>query len=523
MCRAIAEGGRRCPCTRGDRRRAYQRLRYAVGKAATAAVATTGHDTADTAGTGTALQELQQRRVATTRAVNDALALIREPSRTLTAEDRATYTSAVVDHGTVLRDIATHKIEQAFIDHGVDDASVVAEAHDVAQRLASIDADYDQIRARTDRYLTADGKSFISDEAAAEIDATRNAYIAAKRDVLQQAAKRSAEINELRTTITKNAYYQELSQERSFGGAQFTPTNHSKMTKADREMCTTSTALYPDEMVERSAALGGMLAKRSKARAHYSAAKRQTTRRTRVEVLDLRRSLQQDRLTSITSYYVDSPEAMATGTGTLTDTYARPYATVERTPENERRITELLAQFNATRKKPATMHFATHTDAAGQAQEVIYVRGAGKRATVQHAGTSAEITYNDTSSMTHELAHRMEDRNPEISIATKHFLNRRTEGLPKERYHRKELVVPDGFAHRYMGKDYPGSNYTELFSCGMEAVAHGRFGGLRGHTKVDLTAPSATSNLDQVNPPRADPEHLALVLGLLATANKRLN
>lgn len=34
MCRSISEGGRRCPCSRGDRRRAYQRHRYAARKAA---------------------------------------------------------------------------------------------------------------------------------------------------------------------------------------------------------------------------------------------------------------------------------------------------------------------------------------------------------------------------------------------------------------------------------------------------------------------------------------------------------
>ena len=46
-------------------------------------------------------------------------------------------------------------------------------------------------------------------------------------------------------------------------------------------MFTATTSLYPDEMVERSAALGPMLAKRSKARAHYTAAALQKRRRSR--------------------------------------------------------------------------------------------------------------------------------------------------------------------------------------------------------------------------------------------------
>ena len=70
--------------------------------------------------------------------------------------------------------------------------------------------------------------------------------------------------------------------------------------------------------------------------------------------------------------------------------------------------------------------------------------------------------------MTHELGHRMEDRYPEISVATKSFLRRRTAGLAPERYAKRELVTPDGFSDRYMGKDYAGilrtsgGEFTEL-------------------------------------------------------------
>ena len=116
----------------------------------------------------------------------------------------------------------------------------------------------------------------------------------------------------------------------------------------------------------------------------------------------------------------------------------------------------------------------------------------------------------------------MEDRNPEISVATKAFLRRRTDGLAPERYAKRELVVSDGFADRYMGKDYAGTHHTELLSCGMEAITHGRFGGLTGRRSVFLPAPGGLSLADRAQPPKADPEHLALVLGLLASANKRL-
>ena len=45
-------------------------------------------------------------------------------------------------------------------------------------------------------------------------------------------------------------------------------------------------------------------------------------------------------------------------------------------------------------------------------------------------------------------------------------------------------------------------------------------GGMRAG--VDLTAPGGVSAAERMQPPRADPEHLALVLGLLASANKRI-
>ena len=82
-------------------------------------------------------------------------------------------------------------------------------------------------------------------------------------------------------------------------------------------------------------------------------------------------------------------------------------------------------------------------------------------------------------------------------------------------------MTPDGFSDRYMGKDYAG-HHTELFSCGMEAITHGRFGGLTGRPTIFLPARGGLSAADRAQPPKADTEHLALVLGLLASANKRL-
>lgn len=84
------------------------------------------------------------------------------------------------------------------------------------------------------------------------------------------------------------------------------------------------------------------------------------------------------------------------------------------------------------------------------------------------------------------------------------------------------LVTPDGFSDRYMGKDYAGTHHTELFSCGMEAITHGRFGGLKGRPTIFLPAPGGLSAADRAQLPKADTEHQALVLELLSSANKRI-
>ena len=289
MCRAVVEGGRRCPCTRGDRRRAYQRLRYAARQAATAAVEE--HTTATVDDPSSAEpSSLDQRRAETAAAVDEALTALRDADRSGDPDVHEAYLNAVLDHGAVLRDIADQKIERAYAERRLDDASVSAETAAVAEELEQIESEWREAKKRTDTYLTADGTSFVSDDAAAAIDHARNTYATAKQDIYRRALARSKEINEQRAQLAKQVYYEELSRERSFGGpaaAAFVPSNIAKMTRADRAMFTASTALYPDEMVEHANSLGDMLAKRSKARAHYTAGARQRSRRTRSEVFDL--------------------------------------------------------------------------------------------------------------------------------------------------------------------------------------------------------------------------------------------
>ncbi len=124
------------------------------------------------------------------------------------------------------------------------------------------------------------------------------------------------------------------------------------------------------------------------------------------------------------------------------------------------------------------------------------------------AGADTIVTEGLSSSMYHEYAHRIEEQHPAVWAATNEFLRRRTTGvdgnreLPK-RYgggRSDELIRPDGFVDGYIGKEYDGM-YTEVFSCGNEALFRGSFGGLVGD-----------------NGKRADLEHRNLMLGLYASA-----
>lgn len=522
MCRAVLDGGRRCPCTRGDRRRAYQRMRYAARQAAAAAAATEPCESESAEQTDSITS--QDRRATTAAAVDSALAALRDPERSSHPEVHDAYLNAVLDHGAVVRDVAGQRIENAYAQRGLDDASVEAEAAAVAAELEQIEARWRETKGRSSAYLTADGASFTA-EGAAALDEARNAYSADKMAVYRRAGDRSKDINEQRAQIAREIYYDELSRERSFGGpaaTAFVPSNTAKMTRADRAMFSAITALYPDEMVEHANSLGDMLAKRSKARAHYTAGARQRSRRTRTEVFDLKDAMEYGRFRF--NHFIDSPADTARGAGSIRDRYGAENAFVPRTPDNERKVGELVAQYNEHRRQHATIEYATAIPKdGGQPYEVMYVKGPRKRVTTEVTGISAELTFSDASSMTHELGHRMEDRNPEISTATKAFLRRRTAGLAPERYARSEMTVSDGFADRYMGKDYAGTHHTELFSCGMEAVTQGRFGGLVGRPQVFLPAPGGLSAADRAQRPKPDTEHLALVLGLLASANKRIH
>lgn len=125
------------------------------------------------------------------------------------------------------------------------------------------------------------------------------------------------------------------------------------------------------------------------------------------------------------------------------------------------------------------------------------------------------ITTNGTQTTTvHEIAHAVESH-PRIHRACKRFLYDRTAGIEETLYHSSvkrgirvnEYTKADGFYSTYVGKDYEGTNNTEVFSMGMEGcMTHGAL--VTGTKNRD-----SDGNRTLVH----DTAHRDLILGLLAS------
>lgn len=149
-------------------------------------------------------------------------------------------------------------------------------------------------------------------------------------------------------------------------------------------------------------------------------------------------------------------------------------------------------------RKPRTQ---TSTNRQYGIAELTIPKGAGRKG---HPNSTA----------THELIHRCENTNPTIPAMESVFVKRRTteangEREPLQRYYSgsSEMMRPDDFIDRYVGKEYKGSRYYEVMSVGTEATFHGSHGGFG-----KLSDPSLRT------PQRKDDDHHAFVLGTYMTA-----
>lgn len=175
-------------------------------------------------------------------------------------------------------------------------------------------------------------------------------------------------------------------------------------------------------------------------------------------------------------------------------------------------------------------------DTTGRAHYAV----ASHRNTKTYKGLVSEITIGDrdqgclksgVTTAVHEYGHRMERMHPKVNDIMQTHLAMRTTGEDGARHAMEpyqpgprtpksmraesladwrarqrsagEWTRPDDFAEVYMGKEYDGHS-SEVFTCGMEGVFAGRFGGLRGAGNW-----------------REDTAHRDLILGTLASVGKK--
>ena len=76
----------------------------------------------------------------------------------------------------------------------------------------------------------------------------------------------------------------------------------------------------------------------------------------------------------------------------MRDRYSAESAFVPRTPDNERRVAELVERWNEVRRQHATIEYTTAVPEGGEeAQEVMYVKGPRKRVTNEVTSVVAEL------------------------------------------------------------------------------------------------------------------------------------
>lgn len=156
-----------------------------------------------------------------------------------------------------------------------------------------------------------------------------------------------------------------------------------------------------------------------------------------------------------------------------------------------------------------------------------------------------ETSHRPSGHLTHEFAHYVE-KNPQVYMACKQFLHRRTEGLEPASYLFDDPetgvvaieAISDGFFNTYVGRDYPNSASTEVFSMGMQhifseprttvsetpdlfdSLNDGNYFGITKNISVGANESNGTIGIREIEPiERYDAEHRNLIMGILASAH----
>lgn len=514
MCRAIHEGGRRCPCSSPARRSAYRK-------------ALRGMQTVTPIGAGGTTVPADETPAwdpdSVHRNIDQLNELLANPSdETLREAEQLTMRI-----GAAVADETARRT-------GLDTAQMHAEnkswLEDTDARIKSLEKEHEQVLSdhrehpdtpRFNDYPDRDSywqarEQFKAREDVQAMEA-RLREIETELSEQRRLAGRGIKPG-LETGLQKIAdtQFEVLREFRDFGGEA---ALDDKTQKSARDAVNEALAVFPSDWVDAhnradfTSSKQPVLARMSKARAHYTGATWKSTKK-------------KETIQSITMQTKgdEAPED--------TPWTKHEMLTPEDFPENDRHMYawEVDDMYRRTEMEVRSAWGDNPEPPRGRGWELYeherygkYWRRPKTRMRVVESALKPELTINkqrvllegrsDTIQVaSHELSHRFEDSVPEIGMLEHEHINRRTRGAEGGRAplvklygpRSKEVSRPDSFAHAYMGKDYNSGVYHEVLSCSMEALYSGDFGGFIGVGRYE-----------------PDPESRHFALGLLAGVRPR--
>ena len=471
MCDACSEpsGGRRCPSQRGARRRAYQRALYAARNAARAGVVEVDQKTS---------QQLITS-VPTELEVKDAIANVDRTWKTFESSQPDEVAMAVLAYEEAVR--RTGELVSAQVDDEIrrrlgqfDDAAWNTSYRELLSDSAVLQTDQREFIAwqkASIARLSRSGDRTAIDQFVAEEKAGIEALNARAKVLTKRRGVLDDEMSD-RGAAEGDVAVGVLARYRPYGTQ--VPEVHDRTGARPRALLTEASKSFPNAWMAASDAQNRMIVKESAGRAHYSAKAAQSFTVHHEHSYDVapfhhgaRRKADLPPKPSV------SPQQAALDNGLGYGSFTWAAVRDANTEQWHWRLRE-------SRK---------HTEYLPELLVPTKEQGSGRA----------------RSTTIHELSHRIETHDLRIPYACKTFRHRRTmnpDGTPHalEQYAPGEFVHPDRFVSAYVGKEYKGTNHTEVLSMGMEAVFAGTQGGLvgrQGHL--------------------ADPEHRHLILGLCAS------
>lgn len=556
MCRACGPDGtpgRRCPSNRGERRRAYQRARYA-----SLAVVAERSESANTPApppappkglpdhTALAAMSASERAeaVVTARALYEsASADVRQALSAVEATKRGTEEAAVAEREYVSRVQAlgaavSTAVEARFLDEvgtddsgEIDDETMLSAIRETKSRFPEAALAYSKLHEANlsgDKELFQQRQiEFMKVVSEHSMPKAANAH----KTLHKTVEKAKLALLDRQARVRREIMRDELGRFGSFGGLS-PETEFTRLSKADRANYDEALSMFPDAAIEHAWQTGPPLeVKKTSSRAHYSrvihfgAVNGAMTFRhpfqhgeiTTEKLSSAAAELRSSKYANLAGAVVTTPEMIPLlGRSAFSRYRGAKTMFVEDTPDNRKALEDYASAYNEAFNIDKKIEVASLPQSDGSTRLAIVDEG-GPYYAERHlrpvSGITATLSTDGTiSDSVHELSHRIEHTNDQVGRACKRFLADRTEGLGSRYYARGERVVEDSFVTSYVGKDYPDeANSTEVFSVGVEALCTGRFGALTGRR-------------DPTNPTQeyvADTEHRDLVMGLLAALAKK--